>query len=186
MIKDELRSDMRAKRRAMTDLQVRGKSQSICRLLFSLDCIKNAKTVCTFIAAFKEPDTAEIIQKLRETKKTVAVPVTDTENITLSLSYIDGLDSLKKGAYGIPEPEIINIAHAADMEVILVPGLAFDKNGGRMGFGKGYYDRLLSDTRAVKIGLCYEFQLYDNIPTEPHDVPMDLIITEEKIWRTGK
>lgn len=186
MIKEELRRDMRAKRRAMTAGEVQEKSAEIQKRLFSLDCIKNAGTVCTFISAFKEPDTTEIIQKLRKTGKNIAVPVTDTENVTLSLSYIDSLEDFKKGAYGIPEPKIMDIAHAADIDVILVPGLAFDKNGGRMGFGKGFYDRLLSDTRAVKIGLCYEFQLFDKIPTETHDVPMDLIVTEERIWRTVK
>ena len=185
-MKDELRLDMRAKRRCMTATQMREKSQSICKLLFSLDCIKNADTVCTFISAFKEPDTAEIIQKLLEMGKKVAVPITDTENVTLSLSYIDSAEDLTEGAYGIPEPKTISAANTVDMDIILVPGLAFDKNGGRMGFGKGYYDRLLQGSKATKIGLCYEFQLHSKIPTDAHDVPMDIIVTEEKIWRTGK
>lgn len=91
------------------------------------------------------------------------------------------MDDLKKGAYGILEPSVVKTADEKDIDVILVPGLAFDRHGGRMGFGKGYYDRLLETSIAVKIGLCYDFQLFDTIPTESHDVPMDFIITEKEI-----
>lgn len=183
MIKDELRAKMRENRRALTCGEVQEKSGEIQKQLFSLDCFKNAGTVCTFISAFKEPDTVEIIKWLLQTDKKTAVPITDTASGTLSLSYINGMEDLKKGAYNIPEPKTLLHADAEDMDIILVPGLAFDRSGGRMGFGKGYYDRLLSRTNAVKIGLCYDFQLCNKIPTEAHDVPMDLIVTEREIWR---
>lgn len=150
-------------------------------MLFSLECVKNAKTICTFLSAFKEPDTIEIVRQLWEKKCRVIVPISDTETNTLSLSCIDNMDDLKKGAYGILEPSVVKTADERDIDVILVPGLAFDRHGGRMGFGKGYYDRLLETSSAVKIGLCYDFQLFDTIPTESHDVPMDFIITEKEI-----
>lgn len=182
MIKDELREEMRSKRRALTADKVKEKSASIRESLFSLDCMTNANTVCTFISTFKEPDTVEIINRLLGDGKKVVVPITDTENTTLALSYIESMADLEKGAFGILEPILIKPAKESEIDVILVPGLAFDREGGRMGFGKGYYDRLLEKTAATKIGLCYEFQLFDKIPTEPHDVPMDIIITEEKIY----
>lgn len=91
------------------------------------------------------------------------------------------MDDMEKGAYGILEPKTVRKADENNIDVILVPGLAFDRNGGRMGFGKGYYDRLLESSKAVKIGLCYDFQILEKIPTESHDVPMNFVITEKEI-----
>ena len=182
MIKNELRAFMREKRRALTDAEVRQKSAAIENYVLSLDIIKNADAVCTFLSAFKEPDTTGIIRCLSRWGKKIIVPVTDIENTTLDLSYIDNLTDLKKGAYGISEPVKIRNAKIRDIDALIIPGLAFGKNGARMGFGKGYYDRLLKNTDAVKIALCYEFQLLDKIPEEPHDIQMDMIITEDKIY----
>ena len=166
----------------MTAYEVTVKSDKISEKLFSLDCFKNALTVCTFISAFKEPDTIPIIERLFSEGKKVIVPITHIDTNTLSLSYIDNMADLAKGTFGILEPTVIKPANENDIDAVLVPGLAFDKNGGRMGFGKGYYDRLLANTDAKKIALCYEFQLLDKIPTEQHDVPMDFILTEENIY----
>ena len=185
-MKDALRLKMREKRRALTTDEVNIKSAKIQVALFSLDCFKSADTVCTFISAFKEPDTVEIIKRLLGDGKKVVVPVTDTNNTTLILSYIENMADLKKGAFGILEPTTVKPARESDIDAVLVPGLAFDKNGGRMGFGKGYYDRFLEKTDAVKIALCYDFQLSDQIPTEPHDVPMDIIITESGVTEVRK
>lgn len=181
MIKEELRTEMRAKRRELTIKEVDCRSEIICNNLFTLENVNNAAVICTFLSAFKEPDTFRIIEKLWKKGCKVVVPITDMENVSLSLSYIDGMADLKKGAYGISEPSAIKEANAADIDLILVPGLAFDRNGGRMGFGKGYYDRLLESSNAIKIGICYDFQLLDNIPTEPHDIPMNIIVTDKEI-----
>lgn len=181
MIKEELRRAMREQRRALTADNVKELSASIKENLFSLGCVKNADIVCVFLSAFKEPDTYSVIRELIEEGKKIVVPVTDMENVTLSLSYINGTNDLKKGAYGISEPSVIQPAAIEDTDVILVPGLAFDRSGGRMGFGKGYYDRLLDNTRCIKIGLCYDFQLHNTIPTQSHDVMMDFVVTEKEI-----
>lgn len=188
MIKDELRAQMREKRRALTLEEIVTCSAKIKNMLFSLDCFKGAdcaKNVCTYISSFKEVDTVDIVKKLREMNIGIIVPISNTDSCTLTLSKIDGMEDLQKGAYGILEPREIRTAEESEIDVILVPGLAFDKRGGRMGFGKGYYDRLLAKTTAVKIGLCYDFQLFDKIPTESHDVPLDYVITEKEIYETG-
>ena len=181
MIKDELRAKMRETRRSLTADEVTEKSAAIARSLLDIAAVKDAKTVCVYISAFKEPDTRGIINALLAAGKRVAVPVTDEENVTLSLSYIDSTSALAHGAYGIYEPTVIKRADENDMDVIITPGLAFDKRGGRMGFGKGYYDRLFEKTNALRIALCYDFQLLDEIPTEPHDAPMDIIVTEKRV-----
>ncbi len=174
---------MRGKRRELTCEEVSEKSRLIEEKLFSLECMKNAKNICTFISSFKEPDTWGIIKRLWKTDCGVIVPISDMTDNTLSLSYIDSETPLKKGAYGILEPSEIKAANIDDIDIILVPGLAFDRSGGRMGFGKGYYDRLLCESDAKKIGLCYDFQVFDKIPSESHDVPMDFIVTEKEILR---
>lgn len=182
MNKNELREQMRALRRNMTSEEVTEKSRKIQKHLFDFNEYKNAQTVLLYLSAFKEPSTAEIISDALNQKKRVAVPISDTSNFTLTLSYISGFDDLQKGAYGISEPKKIIKADISDIDLAIIPGLAFDKNGNRMGFGKGYYDRLLKDLSAHKISLCYSFQLLDKIPAKAHDVPMNTIITEDGIY----
>ena len=169
------------KRRDMIGSVSKIKSDEIRQRLLGVERVKQAKTICTFISAFKEPDTVEIIKEIWEQDKKIVVPITDIESGTLSLSYINSMDDMEKGAYGILEPKTVRKADENNIDVILVPGLAFDRNGGRMGFGKGYYDRLLESSKAVKIGLCYDFQILEKIPTESHDVPMNFVITEKEI-----
>lgn len=106
-----------------------------------------------------------------------------TKNNTLSLHFVkDHNQELIKGKYNIPEPRATSKAvrhHKIDL--IFVPGIAFSTNGHRIGFGKGYYDRLLKKARhARKVGIAYEFQLVNNIPAEKHDIPVDMIITERR------
>ncbi len=173
---------MRAMRRAMTTDEVKEKSAQIQKRLLGFEKYVNAKTVMLYISAFKEPSTTEIIAAALNSGKRVVVPVSDTQTETIILSYLEAISDLQKGAYGILEPKTIKPADAADIDFILVPGLAFDTKGNRMGFGKGYYDKLLCSTAAEKTALCYEFQLFDAIPANEHDVPMNTIITEEKIY----
>ena len=98
---------MRAKRRALSKDEVKIKSDEIRQRLLGVERVKQAKTICTFISAFKEPDTVEIIKELWEQDKKIVVPITDIESGTLSLSYINSMDDMKKGAYGILVTKII-------------------------------------------------------------------------------
>lgn len=85
---------------------------------------------------------------------------------------------LELGSFHIEEPTGNEVADPKDIEMVVVPAVAFDRKGKRLGRGKGFYDRFLSQTKATKVGVGYEFQLLDEIPSEPHDVPMDMIITQ--------
>lgn len=176
--KKSLREEMRSKRRFMTTETIVEYSSEIYKR--AIEQIGDAKEVCIFLSAFKEPDTFIIIDELWKRGIKVAVPISNTDTLELTLSYIESKADLERGAYGIYEPTVIKEASEKDMDVIFVPGLAFDRNGGRMGFGKGYYDKLLQNGKGKKIGLCYDFQLFDSIPTQSHDVPMDCIITEKE------
>ena len=90
---------------------------------------------------------------------------------------------LELGAFHIEEPTGENTVSADEIELVIVPGVAYDRRGNRLGRGKGFYDRLLASTRATKVGVGYEFQMVDEIPAEPHDVKMDMVITQKTIIR---
>lgn len=85
---------------------------------------------------------------------------------------------LELGSFHIEEPTGREVTNPEDIEVVIVPGVAYDRKGRRLGRGKGFYDRFLRHTRATKIGVGYEFQLLEELPIEPHDVPMDIVVTQ--------
>lgn len=185
MDKHELRIAMKQKRKDLTMQEITEKSNAIAMHLFSTTAYLNANCVMVYMDAFGEPQTCKIVEQCFKDGKSVVVPVSNTHTNTLSLSYIYSLDDLRVGAYGILEPKTYISALCTDIDIILVPGIAFDLTGNRIGFGKGYYDRLLTESKAVKIGICYEFQINSPITPDTHDIPMDIIITEKKIHQCG-
>lgn len=88
---------------------------------------------------------------------------------------------LELGSFQIEEPTGDNIADVDDIELMIIPAVAFDRNRNRLGRGKGFYDRLLATSKATKIGVGYEFQLFDELPAEEHDIPMDMVITQHSV-----
>ncbi|MDE6369732.1 MAG: 5-formyltetrahydrofolate cyclo-ligase, partial [Muribaculaceae bacterium] len=88
---------------------------------------------------------------------------------------------LELGSFHIEEPTGEDVVDVNDIELMVIPAVAFDRKGNRLGRGKGFYDRLLSSSKATKIGVGYEFQLFDSIPSEPHDVAMDMVITQKTV-----
>ena len=182
MIKDEIREDMRAKRRALSKDEVKIKSDEIRQRLLGVERVKQAKTICTFISAFKEPDTVEIIKELWEQDKKIVVPITDIENGTLSLSYINSMDDMKKGAYGILEPKkSCALVTAADIDFAVVPCLSFDRKGRRLGQGGGYYDRLLPQLHCPTVLICREQLMSPEVPVEEHDMRCTMLVTEKGV-----
>lgn len=93
---------------------------------------------------------------------------------------------LELGSFHIEEPTGDDLVDPSILELIVTPGVAFDRKGTRLGRGKGYYDRLLATTKATKIGVAYHFQMIDELPAEPHDVPVDMVITDRDIYITTK
>lgn len=89
---------------------------------------------------------------------------------------------LELGAFHIEEPTGEDTVDSSEIELIVVPAVAYDRRGNRLGRGKGFYDRLLATTKATKIGIGYDFQLMEDIPAEPHDVPMDIVITQTGVY----
>lgn len=180
MTKDEIRSELRAKRRALTAEEQESLSGKITKRLISLPCISQAETIMIYMSAFKEPSTFEIAEHLKKAQKKIVVPISNTKDYTITPVYLSG--TLAAGAYGIPEPMRRETADIKTIDVALIPGIGFDRTGSRIGFGKGYYDRFLAEFKGLKIGICYDFQILADIPSSEHDIKMDLIITEKRIY----
>lgn len=135
----------------------------------------NANTVMLYWSMKDEVFTHDFVIKWAEKKK-IILPSVDGEN--LILKEFTGIKNLIAGdMYDIPEPNGKIFENRNDIDLIIVPGVAFDKNNNRMGRGKAYYDKLLKTTKAKKIGVCFNFQLFDNIPHDKYDIKMDLVIS---------
>lgn len=178
MTKDEIRAAAKARRRSLTHIEIVTKSNAAQKLLMPF--LKSASTVMCYMAAFNEPRTDGIIKSLISNEKRVAVPVTDTK--TNTITPVLYTDELCIGAMGIKEPKIKTSVAVNEIDAAVIPGIAFDRRGMRIGFGAGYYDRLLESFTGLKIGLCYDFQVYDSLPHDKHDIPMDIIVTERTAY----
>lgn len=176
MLKSELRRKIRQLKRDYTDMQLRDMSAVPMRQLLAHERIKAAKTVLMYCSLPDEVYTHDALDSLVKAGKRVLLPVV-TGDTTMRLHVYEGKNDMDAGAYGIMEPtgEVFN--DLQEIDVAVVPGMAFDRNNNRMGRGKGYYDRFLASIpQAYKIGVCFKFQLVDEIPADPFDIKMDEII----------
>lgn len=154
------------------------KSGVICKKLAELQEFSAARTIMCYVSTKNEVITHGIIRKALESKK-VSVPA--EENGRISISLIRSFDDLKPSRFGILEPENKNIIDAGKIDLFIVPGIAFDRNGSRIGYGMGYFDRFLSEASSPIIALAFDFQLTEHIESEPNDIKMHKIITEKEI-----
>ena len=141
----------------------------------------NAGVVMFYMASIKEVQTKEAIKVALEAGKTVLLPISNLTGKKLRPARLGSLEDLRKGPFGIMEPADRNPFDADQIELVVVPGLSFDEEGNRIGYGLGFYDRFLSNVSALKVALSYESQIIDKVPTEPHDVPVDRIVTESRV-----
>lgn len=177
MNKQALRKQFREKRHALPPQLRGGKNLLITRKLLELQEFKDAKSVLFYVSIPDEPDTHKAIQKSFDLGKNVYVPKVNGEH--LRICPLLDLEELKPGDLGILEPcEPISEAHPKDIDLIVIPGLAFDKKGHRLGQGGGHYDRLLKETKGFKVGLAFDEQVTEELPTEAHDVPLNMLLTD--------
>lgn len=175
--KNIIRNEIKKKRSSLSGEDRALKSRAVAEAFINTEQFINADVVAVYMSAFGEVDTEHIINRCRQLGKSILVPVVDGENI-----YLCSLDGeMEKGAFGIWEPSHKQIVKAEMADVFAVPGLAFDRFGARVGFGKGYYDKLLCNTKAAKFGLAYDFQVFEKLPSHAHDVKMDYIISESRV-----
>lgn len=182
MNKTELRRQLKSLRRTLSDNFISSASAEITNKIIADSAVSNAKTVMVYLSAFNEPSTFDLIARLLSSGTNICVPVTDIDTHTITPCSLNSLDDIKRGAYGIYEPCIIISVPANEIDTVLIPGIGFDRLGNRLGFGEGYYDRFLDGFCGTKIGVCYDFQVSEYIPSDEHDIKMDYIITEKRIY----
>lgn len=184
--KKELRKKMRAKRDALTEAQVIEKSQKILKNLLGTTEYKNAKKIFCYVSFEKEVDTFSIIRQAFSDGKEVAVPRVNGNQ--MEFYKIRSVEELQPGYYGILEP-VTDVIEKELEGIIIIPGLVFDMQCNRIGYGGGFYDRYLNahtDHALIKIALAYEFQMVSKIETEEHDQKMDRIVTPAKVLENKK
>lgn len=190
MDKKVMRKEMLENRSKLTKEEIREKSNKIKEKLMRLEKFKEAQVIFSFISFGDEVDTHEIIKESLKLGKRVGVPVTIPEGRKLLVSELYDFDKeLELGYYDIlaPKEEYIREIHPKEIDVVLVPGVVFTPAGYRIGYGGGYYDRFFSKNKDVyKIGLCFDMQIADEIPIDLYDIPVDIIITEDRIIDCSK
>lgn len=182
--KAKLRAAMTARRREAGAAWREAASRKIASNAAPLVALDAARCVSVFVSRGSEADTSELIDRLLKAKKRLAIPRVAGEH-DLDLHEVDDFPvGFAAGSFGILEPDPQVYPHRvdpADLDVIFVPGLAFDRRGYRLGYGRGFYDKLLlAAPKALKIGLGFSFQVAKAIPEEPHDIQLDLLVTDEE------
>jgi len=183
-MKDRLRKNILDKRNALSISEVLEKSSKIKKRLFEMDLFRNAQTILFYVSYGNEVFTHDMIKDSIVIGKRVVVPKSVTTDNTLVLSELTSWNDLELGAYNILEPkqESIEQVDIESIDLIIIPGVVFDVHGNRIGHGKGYYDRLLNDSRNLpSIGLAFEFQIVKKMKSEKHDQKIDVILTEERL-----
>jgi 5-formyltetrahydrofolate cyclo-ligase len=185
--KDALRKQAHANRNAQEDKDEL--SRRIVGAFMALPEYAMAETVMFYIDVRSEVRTRHDLELALKTGKTIVVPWCNADG-ELELFCLNSMDELEIGMYRILEPrtDLRNLpgkqVHVESLDLIMVPGVGFDRRGARMGHGKGYYDKLLQHARkdAPLVALAFECQLFDEIPVADHDIFMDKIITEEHVY----
>jgi 5-formyltetrahydrofolate cyclo-ligase len=187
MQRELLRRTLRDKRAALAEGLVRAMSADVCAAVAALPAFSRAKKVALYSPVRGEIDPTQLRQLLHERGAEVAYPrVVSTVPPLLAFCAVAPGETLASGRFEIPEPRAAGAIAAEELDLIFVPGVAFCRSGHRLGFGHGYYDRALAAApRALRIGLCHDFQLIEHVPSRIGDEPVDLVQTPRERARTG-
>ena len=175
MDKKELRKQIRERKRAMTPEEIQSASQKLAELFLATEQYRGAKTVYGYLPYNQEVRTVPILEQALADGKRVAVPKIYGDE--MKFVYLTDLNRVAASNFGIPEPVADEPVADDPTALVLMPGLVFDKEGHRIGYGGGYYDKFLAEESAhPTVALCYEFQIVEQLPTEEFDIPVDLVL----------
>lgn len=175
MDKKELRRYIREKKRAMTEGQIEEASARLAEKFYASDLYRQAKTVYGYLPYNQEVRTVPMLEQALRDGKQVAVPKVCGEEMKFIL--MEDISGIAPGYAGIPEPVADGPVAEDRTALVLMPGLAFDAKGHRVGYGGGFYDRFLEqEPDHPTLALCYDFQMLPKIETEEHDIPVDCVI----------
>jgi len=178
--KEKIRREVLKKRLLLSPEDIREASQKIIEKLENLKEFQKAQIVMLYYPIKGEVDIRGLFKKVMKEKILVLPKMVGEEILPIE---VKDLEVIRIGKFGIvPEPVGGRIIKPQKIDLIVVPGLAFDKRKYRIGFGKGYYDRFLKKTKGIKVGVAYDFQIFEKLPSEAHDQPVDLVITPSRLF----
>ena len=181
--KNEIRANMKERRAALTADEREEKSRAAALALLGTDEYKRARSIMLYRPIGSEMDTSYIAKAAHADGKCVLYPVTDEESRKITPVKAEADAEFVRGGFKIPEP--VGEVYDDKIDLIVVPGLAFGRDGMRLGYGKGCYDEFLNRAAATRAGLCYELQLTDTLPCEAHDEKMNMVVTENEIIKNA-
>jgi len=186
MVKDTLRRELLQRRETLAVTERLKKDKKIKTRFLQLEEFKKAERIFFYASYRAEVDTFIIISEALRMNKKVALPKVYPKEKDMKFYWIRDVQELSPGYWGIPEPDPVEEAYPENADLIVIPAIAFDKRGYRLGYGGGYYDRFLKKVRkdAILIGLAYEEQILDIVPKDEWDIPVSLIVTEERTIRS--
>ena len=175
MNKQQLRSAIRDRKKTISPAQIACCSRQLCDMVRSTDAYKQANTIYGYLPYNQEVRTVSMLQRALDEGKKVAVPKCYGDE--MRFIYLDDLSKVEKGYCGIPEPIADEPIADDKTALVLMPGLAFDPQGHRMGYGGGFYDKFLAaEPNHPTLALCYDFQMLPHLDTEDHDIPVDTVL----------
>ena len=183
-----LRKELLSKRDNIPPVVRMAKNKMVLERMLSLEEFRNAGIIFFFASFRTEADTTEMIKTSLSSGKRVMLPKVDKDRHELQLYEIRDFGELVPGYMGIPEPSFQRRQMSInDADIVIIPGAGFDASGNRIGYGGGYYDRLLSGLQKdiPVIAPAYEEQIEDCIPSEPHDIRVNMIVTDRRVIRCG-
>ena len=179
--KKEIRAEVKKRRREADEETLHEKSLQILERFRQLSAYKDASLLLAYVDAKREVETRLLMRCAWDDGKKVAVPRVDGDGI-MHFYYLRSLKDLEPGAFGIMEPRADCRICEPEEGLLLMPGVAFDEQGHRVGYGGGYYDRYLEKhPHLIHIALAFEFQIFPEVPSEKHDICPDLVVTENRI-----
>jgi 5-formyltetrahydrofolate cyclo-ligase len=190
-LKKKIRAELLRKRDSILPELKAQKEAAIRKRLYALEEFRKSGSLLMYVSFRSEVDTRGFLQDILNSGKKLVLPLVDPVQRVLKLYEIKETSELAPGYMGIPEPERKEDRRVDvnDVDLIIIPGAGFDVKGNRLGYGGGYYDKLLSPTPSPQslppsvIALAFEEQIGEEIPSEPHDIKVDIIITDKRLIR---
>ena len=185
--KEDIREEVRIERTQCSQKWLAARSAQVQERLLALPEFSEFKAVAMYLAYGAEVGTEAILADCKAVGRSVFVPAYDEDSGTYRLCRLDADVTLRPGRWDILEPVAPGwVSDAVEIDCMVVPGVAFDSAGGRVGHGCGYYDRMAVEPcvkGAWKVGLAFDFQVFDRVPAVAHDVPMDAVVTESRVLK---
>jgi 5-formyltetrahydrofolate cyclo-ligase len=180
--KEQLRREMQQTRRSREPAWIVAASQRIQKAVLGLPQFQQAARIGCYLALPYEVQSRAIIEAAWAAGKRVCVPAFNEEKDRYELTWLDPDEDTQPGRWNIREPRSARRAGSAEVDFIVVPALAYDRMGHRLGHGGGHYDRILGSWAGFRVGVAFEFQVFDQVPMGSQDVPVDLVVTEKAVY----